>query len=165
MVRGLTAGVLALVVAMALVFVGADRWLPAEAHGDTAIVSGFAGVWAGDADIAVNWTTARAEGASGGRSRRTRDWHDRRRGAARRLPRTEPDRHRPRAAREDGLDRPRHPRRRRRQGGRDPARTMTMPLNWIDDHFGQRPRLRQPFRRQGHHVARRPPAPARSRQN
>jgi hypothetical protein len=59
MVRGITAGVLALVVAMALVFVGADRWLPAEAHGASATASDFAGAWAGDADIAVNWTTAR----------------------------------------------------------------------------------------------------------
>lgn len=59
MVRGITAGVLALVVAMTLVFSGADPWLPAEAHGATPTASGFAGTWAGDADIAVNWTTAR----------------------------------------------------------------------------------------------------------
>lgn len=59
MSRAIIGGVVALVVAMALVFVGADRWPTAEAHGAGATASGFAGSWAGDADIVVNWTTAR----------------------------------------------------------------------------------------------------------
>jgi hypothetical protein len=59
MIRAMAAGVVAFVVAMGLVFAGADRWLPAEALGSAATASGFAGSWAGDADIVVNWTTAR----------------------------------------------------------------------------------------------------------
>jgi hypothetical protein len=56
MIRGITAGVLALAVATALMFAGADRWLPAEAHGPGA---DMAGSWTGEAEIAVNWTTQR----------------------------------------------------------------------------------------------------------
>ena len=60
MSRNITAGVLALAVGMALVAVGADRWLPAEARGAGETMADMAGPWAGEADIAVDWTIARA---------------------------------------------------------------------------------------------------------
>ena len=56
MIRGITAGLIALFVAMAVVFVArADRRGPDDAPGLP--VPAMAGSWSGEARIVVNWTT------------------------------------------------------------------------------------------------------------
>jgi hypothetical protein len=59
MIRGITAGVIAFIVATTVVFFGGDRWSPAEAQGAGVTATSMAGSWSGDARIAVNWTTQR----------------------------------------------------------------------------------------------------------
>ncbi|HYT67237.1 MAG TPA: hypothetical protein VEL51_12505 [Vicinamibacterales bacterium] len=59
MVRTVLAGVIALAFAAIVVSVGGDRWLQADPQAAGLTASGMPGAWAGDARIAVNWTTQR----------------------------------------------------------------------------------------------------------
>lgn len=59
MIRAITAGVIAFVFAAAVVLVGSDRWWLAESQDAVVTTAAMAGSWAGEAQIAVNWTTER----------------------------------------------------------------------------------------------------------
>ncbi|MEO6236931.1 MAG: hypothetical protein ABIQ52_08010 [Vicinamibacterales bacterium] len=57
MTRAITAAIAAFVVAMSLVFVGSDRGPTDGTRVAGVTMSTMAGSWAGEAEIAVNWTT------------------------------------------------------------------------------------------------------------